>query len=798
MSAVSLWSAVFRPERPRGGGRGTWFTIAGLVLVPLTIGALLTWALWKPTEHLDRMTAAVVNADTGVQVDGRPLILGRLLAAGLVTSPADGSANISGHTSSANLTWEITNAADAASGLASGAYVAVVEIGEDFSATAMSWTTPGTTDAQQAQVTLRTSPRARPLDAVIAATITSTASQVLGVRLTQGYLDGVLTGFTTIGSELGTAADGAGQLASGTGTAAQGATGLADGAGQLADGAGELRSGAGSLATGAGTLASGTKGLAEGVNGLSGGTTSLADALAQLSGQTSAAAGAAEQGLPGALLLVAGAAQLATAVNGTSPGDPASLSTAASALAAGASGLAGGVHQSSAGANDLAGALAAANQGLGTFLTTASGLAQACQADPSPGGPCQQLIALIASQQAGNPAGLSDNLAAARAGAGTLATNMTTMDAAAGQVAAGAQQVNQAVNTGLVLPDGTNVPALSTATGSLAAGANALLAGVTGSATGLATLDGYVRESAAGAATLASGASGLASGADDLAAGAAAAATGTNELFNATSRLAARTGDLAGGARELADSVAELAPGATSLADALRDASGSVGSYSPQEAAQLAAVIADPVVTTGADVDLFGSSVVPYFMVLALWLGALAAFVVLTPTTPRALGSTNPSWRLALGSFAPAAAVGVVQGVGLAAVLAGPLGLSAGTWVRVALLAAGVGVAFAAVNQGLAAAFGGTGRFVGALVATIALAAAVVSTVPQAVLDLYGGSPLGPALAGLQDAAGTGPIVGPVFVLAAWTLGGLGLTTAALARHRVVPAGTLARWGRTG
>ena len=818
--SAPFWSALLRPERPRGGGRATWFTVLGLVLVPLTIGGLLTWALWQPTKRLDRMTAAIVNLDTGVQIDGKTVPLGRQLAAGLVTSsgptsgtsetaaavptdsatptaeptgtaaPTPAPTDVSGHTSSTNLTWEITNADDADAGLASGRYVAVVVIPENFSASATSWATPGATSAERAQITLRTSDRARPLDAVIAGTVTQTASQVLGVTLTQAYVDGVLTGFTTTGTELGSAADGADQVATGADSLASGATDLADGADQLATGADQLTVGAGSLVTGVGALSAGTSALAGGAADLSGGASSLATGLQQLSDQTSTAATAAQQGLPAADQLVAGLDQLAAAVNGTSPGDPASLSGGASSLATGAAGVSSGVHTSATSAAGLASGLSAADQGFGQFLTAAQGLAAACQATPSdPSDPCQQLSALLAAQQTGNPTGLSDTLATLSTGASTLSGGLATLDTAASQVSTGATTLDTMVNTGT-----PSAPPMTTATAQLAAGAHALVAGVSQSAAGLGDLAGYLQQSATGATTLASGASSTASGASQLADGASGASQGSKQLFNATSEVASGTGDLADGARQLADGASQLTPGTQELATGLRTALGAIPSYTGDQAGQLASVIADPVVTSGTDTELFGRPVVPWFMVLALWLGGLAAYLVLSPTTPRALGSTRPSWQLALRSFAPAAVVGVVQGVALTVILGPPLDLGLGAWLRVAVVAAGVGVAFAAVNQGLAAAFRGVGRFVAALVATVALAAAVVSTVPGVLVDLYAGSPLGPALRAMQNAVGGGSLAGPVLLLVAWTLGGLALTTAALARHRVVPAGTLARW----
>ncbi|MCG2796900.1 MAG: hypothetical protein L6367_00005, partial [Cellulomonas sp.] len=212
----------------------------------------------------------------------------------------------------------------------------------------------------------------------------------------------------------------------------------------------------------------------------------------------------------------------------------------------------------------------------------------------------------------------------------------------------------------------------------------------------------------------------------------------------------------------------------------------------------LASVVADPVTSVSDSTDVFGSQIVAFLVTLALWIGGLATFLVLAAMTPRALGSTRPSWALALRSFAPAAAVGVIQGLAVTAIMSPTLDLTPGGWVRFTVVACLAGVAFASVNQGLAAAFRGIGRFVAVLVATIGLAAAVVSTVPALVGSLYDLTPLGPALHALQSVTAGGALAGPVALLAVWTLAGLALTTAALVRHRVIPAGQLARWSRAG
>ena len=240
-------------ERARTRRPITWLTIVGVILLPVLVGGLLVVALYNPTERLDRMSAAIVNDDKPVQVDGKTVPLGRQLTAGLVKGS---------DTVPSNLDWTISNASDAAAGLADGTYTAVITIPKDFSASATSVSDGAT--AKQATIEVQTAADARVVDDAITSTITQTAASVFGQALSKNYLENVFVGFTTLGSKLGDAADGATQLGSGAHAAADGAT-------QLSTGADGLASGAGSLAGGLTTIAGKTRDAASGAGQLAAG-----------------------------------------------------------------------------------------------------------------------------------------------------------------------------------------------------------------------------------------------------------------------------------------------------------------------------------------------------------------------------------------------------------------------------------------------------------------------------------------------------------------------------------------------
>ena len=265
-----------------------WLAVLGLLAVPLLIGGILTWALATPTAHLDRVTAAIVNDDEPVTVNGTTVPLGRQFAAGLIgggsatdaasdtgsegdsgsgdpstaspaASPAaeandDAStADAGANAEATNFTWVLTNGDEAATGLQSGRYAAVVTIPASFSAAATSIGGPASS-ARQAVIEVATTPASAFLDPALTDVITAVATASLNQQLISQYLGNVYAGFNTINEQIGQASDGAASLASGAASVSSGADQLASGADQLAGGLGSLDSGADALASGLGQL----------------------------------------------------------------------------------------------------------------------------------------------------------------------------------------------------------------------------------------------------------------------------------------------------------------------------------------------------------------------------------------------------------------------------------------------------------------------------------------------------------------------------------------------------------------
>ncbi|NEN06771.1 ABC transporter permease [Diaminobutyricibacter tongyongensis] len=422
----------------------------------------------------------------------------------------------------------------------------------------------------------------------------------------------------------------------------------------------------------------------------------------------------------------------------------ASLASGTHSLASASASLAGGISTMSAGIQNLSGATSGLAGGLGQLQSNTAAL------------PAQ------ASQLAGGVQGVADGTKKL----GTALTGLAAMCAAHGgdaMLCGSLEGVASSVTTGT-----GSTPGLSPSAQKVADGAKAF-------AGGLPALSSGIAQSASGASQLASGVAQTASGADSLASGAVKLSDGVTAL--------------AGGADK-------TSAGAATLATGLTTAVSKMPTYSSSDRTNLARVVAQPVAPAAAKAgtgSLFGASSIPLFAVVALWLGALATFLVLQAVSARALLTTRSSTRIALGGFLPAVAIGVAQGLLVAGIMQAALQLDVGHWFAFAGVAALTGIAFAAVNQGLTALLGGIGRFISMLVVVITLASGIISTVPGFFDASVTWLPTSAAITAIQGVIdGTSGVWRGLGALVLWAVLGLGMTVGAVVRRRTVRLSELA------
>jgi len=440
-----------------------------------------------------------------------------------------------------------------------------------------------------------------------------------------------------------------------------------------------------------------------------------------------------------------GSAQLVGGIN--------ELASGASQLSSGAASLQSGAEQSAAGGA----AVAAGTSALATASGSALGGAQTINAGES------QLAAATSDLAAGS-AGVSAGLQQLQASYAVMTDEQRL--AAIDQLVAGSSRVQAGAD------------AIQSNTAALAAAAGSLV-GDAASGTGLATLQAKAQELSSGAASLSTGLGNLSSGAATLASGASTLASGASEA--------------ATGATALDTGVRQLKDGATTLADGLSSGAASIPSYTNSEAQRLSEVAADPIeleAIRANEVPNTGYSLAPYFMTLALWVGALAFYLMFPALRQKLIDQKRPSWVIALRSYLPGAGMALAQSLLVVLVVRLGVGIEPVSFGGLAALVALTSLTFVAINQALIALMGPIGRFVALVLIVFQLASAgatyPIQTTPGLFQVIHSWLPFTYSVEAFRSliAGGSIGIGQAVLVLGIWLVVALVVTTLASRRAR--------------
>jgi putative membrane protein len=519
---------------------------------------------------------------------------------------------------------------------------------------------------------------------------------------------------------------------------------------EAADGAGQLADGADAASTGAGQVADGAAGAADGAGTLSSGLATAADGSARLAAGLDTLEAGSAQLADGTAKAAAGGQQLAAIVDKAADAtEPVlrehadDIAAAATAIATGADAIAGHLDELPAIADrtvvrttEVVGeldALAAANPGLADDAAFVAARAAAAQA-------AQTATDLRGQLAAADVDRLADQLRAVAAQARAVAAAAPTL---ADRVTAARSQVDQ------------------------------LAAGLTALATGAQTLHTGTRTAADSAHQLSGGLYRLSSGARQLDGG---------------------LSQLSTGARSLAGGLTALDNGANRLADGLADGAAQIPGYDPDDRAQRAGVLGDPVALqrdTHHAAASYGVGFAPYFLALALWVGAMLTYMLIKPLTRRHAVSGAPAWRVALAGYLPAAAVGVAQAVVLYLVLRYALGLQPVSPLGTLGLLILTSLSFTALLQMLGAVLGAPGRLAALALLMLQLTSSggtyPVQTSPGFFQALHPWLPMTYVIGGLRrlTVGGSWDAVWlAAAVLTAFAFGGFALTSFAARRSR--------------
>ncbi|BFU42914.1 YhgE/Pip family protein [Krasilnikovia sp. MM14-A1004] len=298
-------------------------------------------------------------------------------------------------------------------------------------------------------------------------------------------------------------------------------------------------------------------------------------------------------------------------------------------------------------------------------------------------------------------------------------------------------------------------------------------------ATALNQIEAGMKKQRDGTATAASGASDLRGGIFQLATGARHLDSGLGTLSSGQWQLTTGLGQIQGGAAKLANG---LADGADQIPGFGKDTS------------DRADMLGDPVAlnrTVRHAASTYGVGFAPYFLTLALWVGAMISYMVLKPLNRRYVMSGAPAYRVALAGLLPAVAIGLAQATILFTVVTAGLGLSSvhpATTLGLLMLTA---VAFAAIMQLLGAALRSAGRIMALALLMVQLTSSggtyPVQTTPGFFQAVHPWLPMTYVVQALRhtiDGGPAGTVTVGVLALLAFGIGSFALTVGVAHRSR--------------
>lgn len=201
--------------------------------------------------------------------------------------------------------------------------------------------------------------------------------------------------------------------------------------------------------------------------------------------------------------------------------------------------------------------------------------------------------------------------------------------------------------------------------------------------------------------------------ADALGGGLNRLASGSADLHRGTGTALSGMRTLDGGIGDLNTGLVRLSGGGHRLANGLASGQKQIPTYDKDLRRNRSDMMSGPVrLSTATDnkVATYGAGFAPFFLPLALWVGAMIVYMLLRPLPGRALASNVPAWHVALAGWLPGVLLTVAQVLLLLAVLRFVLGFDAVRWWGLIGFLLLTGVTFMALVQWLYGKFGPVGR----------------------------------------------------------------------------------------
>ena len=651
--------------------------IIGVLVIPLMYTYFYLGAFWDPYARLDEVPVAVVNLDSGAEINGEERNLGEEICDNL---KEDGSVK-----------FIFTDEDDAEQGVMEDKYYASITIPQDFSYNAS--TASENTEKLHSAIVYSANQKKNYLAAQILENAMPTIKQTVNSNIDKEIITTLCEKLESVPDSMGELqegfeqlSDGSAALYDGTEELTDGADRLANGSSQLYDGSKQVASGSNELATGIATLKDGTNTLNSSVPTLTNGVQALTDGASDLKSGTKTLNSKVPALTSGITALDSGATQLDEGLS-TLTDNNAALTGGASQLSSGASSLQSGLKDYTAGVSSAYDGAASLESGVKQYTagvssaaegakTLSSGVSQLSQGITSFSGyytnaynalkayqatgneqyltaavngfeqlsgsvttldTTAQYIATKTTELSGglfaideNSAVLNNGASSLKSGLETLSSKNTALNSGASTLASGADTLNSGIKTytdGVTsaaggasqLKDGTNTLAASAP--ALADGVKALDDGAGALSSGLNTLNAKVPALSDGVSSLNNGAGKLLTGANQLSGGANSLSDGANTLNNGILTLQTGTYELSDGAMRLKDGINTAKEGVDESVEDTNEqlkALDGLAEYS-EEPVSTETTFVEPV-------ENYGSAFAPYFMGLSLWVGGLMIY----------------------------------------------------------------------------------------------------------------------------------------------------------------------------
>ena len=557
--------------------KGPWAVLGLLfvLLIPTVFAGLYLWSNEDPYGKRDQVPVAVVNLDQPAPVEGTTVAAGDRLVRELAADPI--------------FAWNFVDQDTAEQGLAGGTYYMIVEIPPDFSANLVS----GSGDLpQRANVNLRLNDATGYLTELLVASAQPRLEAAVNRAAIGAYLESVFANLDTIRTAIRSAADSAAKLATDTATALTQATDLSTAVSTAKQSSSAV---VGDLATAKSSSAALVTSAGDAKAGSAAAVTALGSATTAASNLSSSADSAASS----ASSLAGSVGPAVSAINAASPALGQSAANVEAATQDTSDLVTQSLNPTVTELNRVVGTLAPADQ---AKLATA-----------------MQSLNTVNSQL-----GQSSSQAAAQAVAVNSAAQTVT-GAASDLTGAGSELTGLAATTATV-------------------------------SSGLSGLYDNVSSASGNAATVDSAVNGIASQATDL-----DSSIGTAQLAAQTTDDTLTPAETTSSA--LVSTMTTVNAAAGELATGLSDSAERFPTLAPGEQADTEQVLSSPAVLTvliDNPAVVYGRGMAPITFGMAIWVFALAVFLLLRPVAAGALLARASSLRIAVAGWLPPLLLGVV------------------------------------------------------------------------------------------------------------------------------------------